>query len=91
MFPEFLFSLRNKGKSANYRKKGEIFERIAKPIVDSVMDGMNGTIFAYGQVTIVPRIKLISFRLALEKLTRFSEPKNVLKTLIMTTFHPTAG
>lgn len=28
----------------------EIFDVTAKPIIDSVMEGYNGTIFAYGQV-----------------------------------------
>ena len=27
----------------------EVFERVAQPVVDSVMEGFNGTIFAYGQ------------------------------------------
>ena len=36
-------------------KKNEIFEKTAKPIVESVLDGQNGTILAYGQV-----IKLFS-------------------------------
>jgi kinesin family member 6/9 len=30
-------------------KQDEVFERIAKPVVDSVLDGFNGTLFAYGQ------------------------------------------
>lgn len=29
----------------------EVFETIAKPIVDRVLDGFNGTVLAYGQVT----------------------------------------
>ena len=27
----------------------EVFERVAEPVVDSVLEGFNGTIFAYGQ------------------------------------------
>lgn len=27
----------------------QVFDAAAKPIVDSVLDGFNGTIFAYGQ------------------------------------------
>lgn len=30
--------------------QAEVFEEIAKPIVESVITGYNGTIFAYGQV-----------------------------------------
>ena len=28
-----------------------IFEKAVKPIVDSVMEGFNGTVFAYGQTS----------------------------------------
>lgn len=31
-------------------KKIEIFEKVAKPIVQCVLEGQNGTILAYGQV-----------------------------------------
>lgn len=31
-------------------KQIEIFDITARPIVDSVMEGYNGTVFAYGQV-----------------------------------------
>jgi Tfp pilus assembly pilus retraction ATPase PilT len=27
----------------------EIYEEAAKPIIESVLDGFNGTVFAYGQ------------------------------------------
>eukprot|EP00854_Cymbomonas_tetramitiformis_P025000 gene25000-30484_t len=30
-------------------KQDEVFERVARPPIDSVLKGINGTIFAYGQ------------------------------------------
>lgn len=29
----------------------ELFERVARPIVDDTLDGVNGSIFAYGQTS----------------------------------------
>ena len=33
------------------RQQKEVYDYAAKPIIDSVMDGFNGTIFAYGQTS----------------------------------------
>lgn len=31
-------------------KQEDVFEHVAKPVIDNVLQGYNGTIFAYGQV-----------------------------------------
>lgn len=33
----------------NQSEQSEVFTIVAMPVVDSVIDGYNGTIFAYGQ------------------------------------------
>ena len=34
----------------------DVYNRVARPIVDNVLEGYNGTIFAYGQVSNCIRI-----------------------------------
>jgi len=37
----------------------EIFNYVARPIVEQVMDGFNGTLFAYGQVFFIIHLDII--------------------------------
>jgi kinesin family protein 6/9 len=33
----------------DHAAQNDVFERVAKPVIDNCLDGYNGTIFAYGQ------------------------------------------
>lgn len=43
------YSFRFNGILPPDTKQDEVFERVARPVVEGAMDGINGTVFAYGQ------------------------------------------